>query len=93
MLSLPPSQHFFNHVKMFLGLKQYLAEDKESCSRSVISSVYASPQIRVLNWKWFFLLSTKTYAVGIKQNRLEHPKHMFKLMDNKTIAIFGDIFA
>ena len=27
MLSLPPSQQFFNHVKMFPGLKQYLAED------------------------------------------------------------------
>ena len=46
------------------------------------------PQIRVRNWKSFFLFLNQTYVVGTQKNRLnEHPKRMLKLMD-KFYAMF-----
>ena len=49
---------------------------------------------------YFSYFSTKTYVVGTQKNRLdetvlcsfEHPKHMFKLMDKKIIAILRLLF-
>ena len=51
------------------------------------------PQIRVCNWKLFFLFLNQNICCGYSKNHLNETvllstqKHMFKLMDKKIIAI------
>ena len=51
------------------------------------------PQIRVCNWKLFFLFLNQNICCGYSEEpsrwdgSFEHPKHMFKLMDKKIITI------
>ena len=52
----------------------------------------AGPPDKSAKLKLFYYFSTHTYVVGTQKNRhnetsFEHPKHMFKLMDQKIIAI------
>ena len=56
-------------------------------------STVTGPQIRVRNWKLFFLLLNKNICCGCSKEpsqwdgSFEHPRHMFKLMDREIIAI------
>ena len=51
------------------------------------------PQIRVSNWKLLFLFLNQNICCGYSKEpsqwdgSFEHPKHTFKLMDKKIIAI------
>ena len=53
----------------------------------------SGPQIRVCNWKLFFLFLNQNICCGYSKEpsqwvgSFEHPKHMFKLMNKKIIAI------
>ena len=55
-------------------------------------------QIRVRNWKYFFLFLNQNICCGYSKEpsrwdgSLEHPKQMLKLMDKKIIAILRKIF-
>ena len=52
-----------------------------------------APQIRVNNWKLFFLFLNRNICCWFSkepsqwEGSLEHPKHTFKLMDKKIITI------
>ena len=49
---------------------------------------YQAPRKECVTKNYFSYSSTKVYVVGTQKNRLiEHPRHTFKLMDKKTIAI------
>ena len=62
------------------------------CS-SILQEHYPGPQIRVGNGKLFFLFLNQNICYGYSKEpshwdgSFEHPKHMFKLMDKKIIAI------
>ena len=57
-------------------------------STHVRSSINQAPRQECETENYFSYFSTKTYVVGTQKNHLnEHPKHMFKLMDKKIIAI------
>ena len=55
-------------------------------------------QIRVRNWKLFFLFLNQNICCGYSKEpsrwdgSFEHPKLMFKLIDKKTIAILHNLF-
>ena len=55
--------------------------------------ILLGPQIRVHNWKLLFLFLNQNICCGYSKEQsrwdssFEHPKHMFKLMDKKIIAI------
>ena len=56
------------------------------------------PQLRVCNWKLFFLFLNQNICCGYSKepswedSSIEHPKHMFKLMDKKIITILRKLF-
>ena len=56
------------------------------------------PQMRVHNWKLFFLFLSQNICCGYSKepshrgDSFEHPKHMFKLMEKKIIAIVHNFF-
>ena len=56
------------------------------------------PKIRERNWKLFFLFLNQNICCGYSKepsrwvSSFEHPKHMFKLMDKKIIAILRKLF-
>ena len=58
----------------------------------------SGPQIRVRNWKLFFLFLYQNICCGYSKEpsrwdgSFEHPKYMFKLMDKKIIAILRKLF-
>ena len=55
-------------------------------------------QIRVRNWKLFFLFLNQNICCGYSKepsrwdDSFEHPKHMFNLIDKKIIAILHKLF-
>ena len=55
--------------------------------------LHSGPQIRVRNWKLFFLFFNQNICCGYSKEpslwdgSFEHPKHMFKLMDKEIITI------
>ena len=57
-------------------------------------AVHSGPQIRVCYWKLFFLFLNQNICCGFSKEpsrwdgSFEHPKHMFKLMDQKIITNF-----
>ena len=59
---------------------------------------YTGSQIKVRNWKLFFLFLNQNICCGYSKEpsrwdgSFEHPKHMFKLMDKKIIAILSKLF-
>ena len=61
-------------------------------------SIFYRPQIRVRNWKLFFLFLNQNICCGYskepshRDGSFEHPKHMFKLMDKKIITIYARVF-
>ena len=85
------SQTFFI-IKTFIG-KRWSMWIKHQLKITIMSMFMAlllpGPQIRVWNSIIiFFYFSTKTYVVGTRwDGSFEHPKHMFRLMDKKLIAI------
>ena len=57
----------------------------------------AGPQIGVRNWKLFFLFLNQNICCGYSKEprwdgSFQHPKHMFKLMDKKIMAILRIYF-
>ena len=60
--------------------------------------MYSGPQVRVHNWKLFFLFPNQNMCCGYSKEpfrwdgSLERTKHMFKLMDRKVIAILRKLF-
>ena len=58
----------------------------------------SGPQIRVRNWKLFFLFLNQNICCGYSNEpsrwdgSFEHPKQMLKLMDKKIIAILRKLF-
>ena len=49
------------------------------------------PQIRECNW-FFFISQPKHIERSHRDGSFEHPKHMFKVMDKKIIAILHKLF-
>ena len=62
------------------------------------SQILSDPQIRVRNWKVFFLFLNQNTCCGYSKEpyrcdgSFEHPKQMFKLMDKKMIAILRKLY-
>ena len=65
---------------------------------SIKESQVTGPQIMLRNWKLFFLFLNQNICCGYSKEpsqwdgSIEHPKHMFKLMDKKIIAILHKLF-
>ena len=60
----------------------------------VVQKHLSGLQIRVRNWKWFFLFLNQNICCGYSKelsqwdSSFEHPKHMFKMRGKKIITIF-----
>ena len=46
-----------------------------------------APRSECVTENYFSYYSSATYVVGTLKNRLDEPKHMFKLIDKEIIAI------
>ena len=64
----------------------------------LLSILSSCPQIRVRNWKLIYLFHNQNICCGYSKEpswwdgSFEHPKHIFKLMDKKIIAILRLMF-
>ena len=60
---------------------------------TIVTNSWTCPQIRVCNWKLFFLFLNQNICCGYSKEpsqwdgSFEHPKKIFKLRDKKIIAI------
>ena len=82
-----------DYVKTMLQyILQYTVPDQ-------ILNTVTGHQIRVWNWKLFFLLLNQNICCGYSKEpsrwdgSCEHLKHMFKLMDKKIITIYAKFFS
>ena len=79
------------NVKMFYSALSHLG-------LNCLSLHFPGPQIRVRNWKLFFLFLNQNICCGYSEEpshrdgSFEHPRHMFRLMDKKIITILCNFF-
>ena len=80
-------------VQIFCHLYPYFKYTSSEDSDESVQIHLTGPQIRVCNWKLFFLFFNHNICCGYSKEpsqwdgSFEHPKHMFKLMDKKIIQI------
>ena len=67
-------------------------------NQSSVTLIMPGPQMRVRNWKLFFLFLNQNICCGCSKEpsrwdgSFEHPKHMLSLMDKKIIAILRKLY-
>ena len=91
------SRHYSMNTPWFLQTYSLLSTWSEIENRR-IKSIIPGPQIRVRNWKLFFLFLNQNICCGYSKEpspwdgSFGPPKHMFKPMAKKKIAILRKLF-